>query len=115
MINALLRYCDNSVAFLVNTAEKKSKCSKVQVVGSTNASRGARLEIEWLTLCSCVRTVEDVVVVPCGTSMGKTIRRARSKFVLGFAFQLPHVSQARLHDTGTALLLNTNLCRTKDG
>ena len=115
MINALLRYCDNGVAFLVNSAEKKSKCSKVQVVGSTNASRGARLEIEWLTLCSCVRTVEDVVVVQCGTSMGRTIRRARSKFILGIAFQLPHVSQARLHDTGTALLLNTNLCRTKDG
>ena len=52
MINALLRYCDNGVAFLVNNAEKKSKCFKVQVEDNTNASRGSRLKVECLTLCS---------------------------------------------------------------
>ena len=56
-----------------------------RIIEHANASRGYRLKIEMSTFCYCTLFIEDAVVAPRGTPIGKTTSVGRPHVTLAIA------------------------------
>ena len=55
------------------------------IIEHANASRGYRSKVEMSTFCYCALFIEDAVVAPRGTPIGKTTSVGCPNVILGIA------------------------------